>query len=182
MRKQTKLFIGLALLAGAGAFIAFKPQQNAPLETVPYVDLKQYMGTWYEIASFPQRFQKGCHCTKAEYSLNEAGYVEVKNTCRKNSPTGDQKGVTGKAFVADKETNAKLKVQFFWPLKGDYWILALAPNYSYAVVGTPNREYLWILSRQPEMAKQVYDDLRSQMQQKGFDVSKLQITDQSCNL
>ena len=106
--------------------------------------------------------------------------MEVKNTCRKNSPTGNPKGVTGKAFVTDKKTNAKLKVQFFWPFKGDYWVLALAPNYSYAVVGTPDRESLWILSRQPRLAKHVYDDLKNQMQQKGFDVSRLQLTDQSC--
>ena len=181
MRKQTWLFIGGALLAGAAAFIAFKPSRNKPLETVPFVDLKQYMGTWYEIASFPQRFQKGCHCTKAEYSLNAEGYVEVKNTCRKNSPTGDLKGITGKAFVVDKETNAKLKVQFFRPFKGDYWILELAPNYSYAVVGTPDRKYLWILSRGPKMNQEVYNNLVTRMQQKGFDISKLQITDQVCN-
>ena len=180
MKKQTKLLIGVALLAGVGIFMACKPKQNLPLETVPNVDLKKYSGTWYEIASFPQRFQKGCYCTKAEYTLNPEGYVEVKNTCRKNSPTGNPKGVTGKAFVTDKKTNAKLKVQFFWPFKGDYWVLALAPNYSYAVVGTPDRESLWILSRQPRLAKQVYEDLKNQMQQKGFDVSRLQLTDQSC--
>ena len=180
MRKQTGLLIGAAALASL-AFIILKPQKNALLETVPYVDLKKYMGTWYEIASFPQRFQKGCHCSKAEYVLNAEGYVEVKNSCRKNSPTGELKGVTGKAFVVDKQTNAKLEVQFFWPLKGDYWILELAPDYSYAVVGTPNRNYLWILSRQPQMEQNVYHELVSKMQQKGFDITRLEITDQSCN-
>ena len=138
------------------------------------------MGTWYEIASFPQRFQKGCHCSKAEYALHPEGYVEVKNTCRKNSPTGDQKGVTGKAFVADPETNAKLKVQFFWPFKGDYWIIDLAPDYSYAVVGEPSREYLWILSRNRQMDKKLYQEIVNRTAAKGFDVAKLQLTDQSC--
>lgn len=180
MRKQTKFLIGAALLTGAAAFVAFKKPENKPLATVPYVDLQKYTGTWYEIASFPQRFQKGCHCSKAEYKLHPEGYVEVSNSCRKNSPTCDLKAVTGKAFVVDKETNAKLKVQFFWPFKGDYWIIELAPDYSYAVVGEPSREYLWILSRTREMDKNLYQEIVSRTAAKGFDVSKLQITDQTC--
>ena len=180
MKRPTKILLGMAALAGGLAFMAFRPQ-NQPLETVPYVDLQKYMGTWYEIAAFPQRFQKGCHCTKAEYKLKPDGDVEVKNSCRKNSPTGEVKGATAKAWVVDKQTNAKLKVQFFWPFKGDYWIIDLAEDYSYAVVGAPNRDYLWILSRQKQMDKALYNKIVAGIQAKGFDISRLVLSDQSCD-
>lgn len=147
------------------------------LETVQYVDIEKYMGKWYEIASFPQSFQKGCSCTTADYDLMENGKVVVVNSC--NTPE-KRKVSTGKAWVTDEETNAKLKVQFFWPFSGKYWIIDLADDYSYAVVGHPNREYLWILSRTPKMDKQTYDGILERVTAKGFDTSKLTVTDQSC--
>lgn len=147
------------------------------LETVQYVDIEKYMGKWYEIASFPQSFQKGCSCTTADYELMENGKVVVVNSC--NTPE-KRKVSTGKAWVTDEETNAKLKVQFFWPFSGKYWIIDLADDYSYAVVGHPNREYLWILSRTPKMDKQTYDGILERVTAKGFDTSKLTVTDQSC--
>ncbi len=180
MNKHAKIWFGAAIVVAGLTFIACQAANYPPLETVPYVNLQKYTGTWYEIASFPQRFQKGCHCSQAEYGQNPDGYIEVRNSCRKDSPTGKLKAVTGKAFVADKQTNAKLKVQFFWPFKGDYWIIDLAEDYSYAVVGEPSREYLWILSRKPEMDKTLYQQIVNRAAAKGFDVSKLQITDQSC--
>ncbi|KAA9325378.1 lipocalin family protein [Adhaeribacter soli] len=179
MRTKRKVLFGAALLVTGLAVMALRPQ-NAPLETVPSVDLQKYMGTWYEIAAFPQRFQKGCQCTKAEYSLHPDGYVEVRNSCRKNGPDGKLKAITGKAFVADKTTNAKLKVQFFWPFKGDYWILDLAPDYSYAVVGAPDRESLWILARKPVMAEETYQQILGRIKEKNFDVSRLKLTNQEC--
>lgn len=148
------------------------------LETVQHVDVQKYMGKWYEIASFPQSFQKGCACTMAEYSLNDNGTVKVSNSCNVD---GKKKNSTGKAWVTDKNTNAKLKVQFFWPFSGKYWIIDLADDYSYAVVGHPNRKYLWILSRKRNMDKSLYDEIVARTAAKGFDVSKLNITDQSCH-
>ena len=88
------------------------------LQTVPYVDLNKYAGKWYEIASYPQRFQKGCHCTTAEYTLSDKGYVIVENRCKRDSVNGKQSYIKGKAFVEKNSGNAKLKVQFFWPFKG----------------------------------------------------------------
>jgi apolipoprotein D and lipocalin family protein len=88
-----------------------------PLDVVPQVDLSRYAGTWYEIASFPQRFQRGCEDTKAIYSLRADGTIEVLNSCFRKGKTDIAKG---KAWVADKATNAKLKVSFFWPFRGDY--------------------------------------------------------------
>jgi apolipoprotein D and lipocalin family protein len=163
------------LTARAGAL-----SQGRALETVPAVDLQKYMGKWYDIASFPQRFQKGCHCTTAEYELTDKGYVRVINSCRKDSPTGKITVAKGKAFVVEGSNNAKLKVQFFWPFRGDYWIIDLAQDYSYAVVGAPDRKYLWILSRTTKIDEGLYQDIVNRIAQKGFDISKLQRTDQSC--
>ncbi len=147
------------------------------LETVRKVDVQRYMGKSYEIASFPQSFQKGCSCTMAEYSLNDNGTVKVINSCKVD---GKKKTSVGKAWVTDKKTNAKLKVQFFWPFSGKYWIIDLANDYSYAVVGHPNRKYLWILSRTPDIDGQLYNEIVARTAAKGFDVSKLNVTQQIC--
>lgn len=149
---------------------------SAELQTVPFVDVAKYAGKWYEIASFPQRFQKGCHCTTAEYTLSEKGYLIVENRCNRNSVDGPESYIRGKAFVQKDTGNAKLKVQFFWPFRAKYWIIDLAPDYSYAVVGHPNRKYLWILSRTPQMNDETYRAIRSHIEEKGFDLSLLQKT------
>lgn len=151
------------------------------LETVPEVDLSKYAGKWYEIASFPQRFQKGCLCTTATYSLHEKGYVVVENRCRRDSIHGEESYIKGKAFVVPNSGNAKLKVQFFWPFRGKYWIIDLADDYSYAVVGHPNRKDLWILSRTPTPNPDLYKEILARTAAKGFDLDKLQTTDQSCD-
>jgi apolipoprotein D and lipocalin family protein len=148
------------------------------LQTVPNVDLKKYCGKWYEIASFPQPFQKGCHCTTAEYTLTDKDYVIVENRCNKDSVTGKQSYIKGKAFIEKNTGNAKLLVQFFWPFKGKYWIIDLADDYSYAVVGHPNRNYLWILSREPKMKEEIYLQILSRIKDKGFDLSKIKKTEQ----
>jgi apolipoprotein D and lipocalin family protein len=148
------------------------------LETVPFVDLKKYAGKWYEIASFPQRFQKGCNCTTAEYTLTDKDYVIVENRCNRDSINGKPSYIKGKAFVVEKSGNAKLEVQFFWPFKGKYWIIDLADDYSYAVVGHPNRKYLWILSRTSTINDTTYQQIISRIEEKGFDISKIKITRQ----
>jgi len=148
------------------------------LETVPNVDLNKYAGKWYEIASYPQRFQKGCHCTTANYTLSDKGYVIVENACNRDSVNGIQTYIKGKAFVEKNSGNAKLKVQFFWPFKGKYWIIDLADDYSYAVVSHPNKKYLWILSRTSKMDATIYQQILSRLKTKGFDLSKIQTTTQ----
>jgi apolipoprotein D and lipocalin family protein len=151
------------------------------LETVSHVDLQKYLGKWYEIASYPQRFQKGCHCTTAEYTLSEKGYVIVENRCKKDSITGKEISIRGKAFVVDGTNNSKLKVQFFWPFKGQYWIIDLADDYSYSVVSHPSIKYLWILSRTPKMDPEIYQGILSRLKQKGFDLANLMVTKQALN-
>jgi apolipoprotein D and lipocalin family protein len=154
--------------------------EDNPLATVPSVDLVKYMGKWFEISAFPQSFEKGCHCTVAEYSMTDKGYVKVVNTCRKGSADGKAKAANGKAFVVEGSNNAKLRVQFLWPFRGNYWIIDLADDYTYAVVGDPSRKYLWILSRTPQMEPGLYREIVGRAANKGFDVSKLQMTDQTC--
>jgi apolipoprotein D and lipocalin family protein len=140
------------------------------LEVVPHVELEKYLGKWFEIAHLPARFQEGCTDTTATYTLSEDGNISVLNECRRN---GKVKLAKGKAKVVDKNSGAKLKVTFFWPFYGDYWIIDLGKDYNYAVVGTPNRKYLWILSRTPQMADKLFSQLIESAKSKGFDVSKL---------
>jgi apolipoprotein D and lipocalin family protein len=105
------------------------------LKTVEHVDVKRYMGAWFEIAKLPQRFEKGLVGIKASYTLLPDGKVEVLNSGYKEDFNGKMKTIKGKAWVADTATNAKLKVSFFWPFTGNYWIIELGKDYEYAVVG-----------------------------------------------
>ena len=166
-------FIGLTGLYARDAGIQ-------AVRTVDKVDLGRYMGKWFEIAAFPQKFQKGCHCTTAEYEMTDKGYVRVINTCRKGGPDGEVSRAKGKAFVVKGSGNAKLRVQFFWPFRGNYWIIDLAEDYTYAVVGDPSRKYLWILSRTPAMDPALYDEIVRRIEVQGFDTTKLVKADQSC--
>lgn len=177
-----KSFWGRVSLSGVVLILAlmlgfFSCRTEKELPVVASVDLTKYAGKWYEIASFPQKFQQGCSCTTAEYTVLPNGNVQVKNNCMKD---GKLTGITGKAFVSGGN-NAKLKVQFFWPFKGDYYIIDLAPDYSYALVGHPNRDYLWVLSRTPKMEEAVYAQLLKKAGELGFDTSRLVKTVQSCN-
>jgi apolipoprotein D and lipocalin family protein len=155
-----------------------EPVKEQILQTVSKVDQERYSGKWYEIASFPQRFQKGCHSTTAAYTLSNKGYLIVENCCNRNSVNGKQSYIRGRAFVDKNSGNVKLKVQFFWPLRAKYWIIDLADDYSYAVVSHPNKKYLWILSRTPKMNEQTYGQILGRLKEKGFDLSKLKLTPQ----
>jgi|MudIll2142460700_1097286.scaffolds.fasta_scaffold00140_9 apolipoprotein D and lipocalin family protein len=153
-------------------------QTSTPLPVVPYVDLSRYTGVWYEIARYPHTFQEGCVGSKATYVLRDDGKISVLNECYDKSFSGKIRSAKGKAWIVDKETNAKLKVSFFWPFAGDYWIIDLGKNYEYAVIGHPNREYLWILSRTREMEGELYEAILSRLKDNHYDTSKLIKTDQ----
>ena len=135
-----------------------------------HVELEKYLGKWYEIAHLPARFQKDCTDTTATYTLSKDGNIVVLNECIRN---GRVKRAKGKAKVVDKNTGAKLKVTFVWPFSADYWIIDLGKEYDYAVVGTPNRKYLWILSRTPQMEDRLFSQLIESVKSKGFDVNNL---------
>ena len=164
------------VFAASGA--ACSGEKHAPMQVVSNVDLGRYAGTWYEIARYPNRFQRDCvGDVTATYELRDDGKVRVLNACREEN--GELKTAEGTARVVDPATNARLEVSFFWPFSGDYWIISLGPNYEYAVVGEPSREYLWILSRTPRMDEATYDVLLQRIAKQGYDTSKLVRTPQS---
>ena len=148
----------------------------APLPTVDHVDLSRYAGTWYEIASYPKWFQRGCVATQATYALRPNGQVEVLNACREERLDGKVRQAKGKAWVVDKATNAKLKVQFFWPFRGDYWIVALDPEYRWTVVGDPARASCWILSRTRTLDDGTFAAIVDRVRALGFEPERLRRT------
>ena len=167
----------LAILMFTGLATVALEARKDELEVVQSVDLTRYIGRWYEIARLPNSFQKKCADTvTANYTMREDGKIEVINRCRKAS--GEYTTAKGKAKIVDKKTNAKLKVTFFWPIYGDYWILDLGPNYEYAVVGEPGRKYLWILSRSPRMDEALFQQLLQKMAAKGFNTEMMIRTSQ----
>jgi len=165
------IFLITFLTFTAFAAVALEGRKDE-LEVVQSVDLSRYVGRWYEISRLPNGFQKKCaDMVTADYTMRADGKIEVINRCRKAS--GEYATAKGKAKIVDKKTNAKLKVTFFWPFYGDYWILDLGPNYEYAVVGEPGRKYLWILSRSPRMDEALYQQLLGKMAAQGFNTEMM---------
>lgn len=164
----------LAVLSGACAGTTTAREGLPALQTVERVELPRYLGTWYEIASYPQRFQAGCTATTASYSLRDDGEIAVLNRCRKGGLDGELDEANGRARVVDETSNAKLEVSFFGPFWGDYWIIDLdEEGYQYAVVGHPGRDYLWILSREPQLDAAVYDGILARLKEQHYDTSRL---------
>jgi apolipoprotein D and lipocalin family protein len=111
--------------------------------------------------------------------LRGDGKIDVVNSCRK--PSGGTKSVHGAAKIVDPVSNAKLKVTFFWPFSGDYWVVALGKNYEYAVVGEPSRRYLWVLSRTPHLDPEIYRGILHRVEQLGYVPTRLVETRQSAS-
>lgn len=171
-----------ALLAAALWALPSGPgcaQRPPPPAVAHDVDLARYAGRWYEIASFPQWFQRGCVATRATYTLRADGRLDVVNECRDETFDGEIRRANGVAWPVDPEASlAKLKVQFIWPFSGDYWIIDLDPEYRFAAVGSPSRKYLWILSRTPTMDPGTYEALLRRVASKGYDLGRLRVTPQ----
>lgn len=173
LKRSAMILLGFAVLGS----VAIAAPANKP-QTVSQVDLNRYLGTWYEVARFPMYFQRKCASDiTATYGLQTNGKVSVLNQCRKAN--GENIASQGEATPIDK-SNSKLKISFLpqglrWiPFtKGDYWILKLDDNYQTALVGAPNRKYLWILSRTTHLDEQTYQQYLETAKQQGFDTSKL---------
>lgn len=168
----------LLLILGAmwPAALASQAKPQPPMQVVPSVDLNRYAGKWYEIARLPNRFQRHCASdTSASYTLRPDGKIAVVNACRASD--GRMKTAKGTARLAgNKEPNTKLKVTFFWPFYGNYWIIDLDPDYRWAVVGEPSRKYLWVLSREPRLDDTLYRQILDRAKQKGYDLAPLMKT------
>jgi apolipoprotein D and lipocalin family protein len=161
-----------ALLALPLPLLAEVRNPSVPMTVVDAVDLNRYLGTWYEIARFPNKFERGCQAVTATYSLNTDNTINVANSCTKNGAT---KVANGKAWVED---TAKLKVTFVPWLgsiaAGDYWIMDLKSDYSMAVVGAPSGGFGWILARKPKLGKADLDRALKALQKNGYDTAQLE--------
>jgi apolipoprotein D and lipocalin family protein len=168
-------FAGLtavASLAACSTLISRHPVGNASVpEPRKSVELQRYLGRWYEIARYEQGFQKGCEGVTADYSLRPDSTIGVINRCRKAG--GKLSEARGRAKVVDARTNAKLKVSFFGPFYGDYWVLDHADDYSWSIVGEPSGRYLWILNREPTPGAVEVQKLIDRVARLGYDTSML---------
>lgn len=166
--------VGLAL-----TLVLATVQDSPPVRTVDRVDLDRYVGDWFEIARYPNRFQDQCAGdVRARYARRQDGRIDVTNSCRKED--GSLNEASGVARVVDPKTSAKLEVRFApawlsWlpSVWGDYWILGLAPDYSWAVVGSPDRKYLWILARSASLDDETYNRALQVATVNRFDASRL---------
>nr|WP_321487626.1 lipocalin family protein [uncultured Draconibacterium sp.] len=141
---------------------------------VKELDLQKYLGTWYEIARYDHRFERDLVGVTANYSIRPDGKIKVVNSGYKNTLDGEYSEAIGKAKIPDPENEpAKLKVSFFWIFYGDYYVLELDKDYQWAVIGSSTDKYLWILSRTPQMAPEIYTDLLKRIADRGYDTSAL---------
>lgn len=143
------------------------------LDTVVEFDINKYMGKWYEIERIPNAFEKGLEENTAFYSLAEDGNVIVINEGRLIDDKTKIKQVKGKAWVPDSKEPGKLKVSFFWPFSGDYWILKVDKDYTYALVGGPTGEFLWILARERDIDREIIQELKDFAGKLGFPVKDM---------
>ncbi|OSP54393.1 lipocalin family protein [Pseudoruegeria sp. SK021] len=174
--------IPFAALLTAGFLSACAAFQSPPVSntTVPEprtpVDLDRYLGAWYEQARFDHSFERGCSDVSAEYALRDDGKISVLNSCVKD---GKPKVTEGVATLADPGDSTKLKVSFFGPFKGDYWILDHAEDYAWSIVGEPSGRYLWILTRDKVISPETFDALAARAQGMGYSLEGLIRVDQS---
>ncbi len=173
MKKTMLLLIATSFLTAAFA-------QKVPT-VVSTVDLNRYMGKWYEIARLPNYFERKLKCTSATYSKRDDGKITVLNECNYISDPAKTTSSKGVAWIPDKKSPAKLKVQFFWPFSGDYWIMYLDNDYRYVLVGDPDNKYLWILSREKKMDETTYNMLLQKAIDNGYDVKPIIRVEQNCN-
>ena len=178
MKKRTLGFavagFGAVGLTGAALIRTFArhPVGNAAVpQPAKRVQIERYLGRWYEIARYEQWFEKGCQGVTADYSLKGDGNIGVRNRCRK--PGGRIDETRGIAKIVDHTTNAKLKVSFFRPFYGDYWVLDHATDYSWAIVGEPSGRYLWLLAREAVPSAALVNELMRRAQAMGYDTSML---------
>ncbi|HLO21686.1 MAG TPA: lipocalin family protein [Sphingomicrobium sp.] len=178
MRNSNKALISAGVVTVAlAAFTASWLRARHPVgnphvpEPVKAVDLQRYLGRWYETARYDQRFERGCVAATADYALRPDGKIDVMNRCRKRNGKFDE--AHGIAKIVDSDTKAKLKVSFFGPFYGNYWVLDHADDYSWSIVGESSGRYLWILSREPNPSEQQVRELVNRVSAIGYDTSML---------
>jgi apolipoprotein D and lipocalin family protein len=167
LRKSLLTLSGAVLLAGC--------QAGSPaLETVDYVDLDRFMGDWYVIANIPTFVERGAHNAVESYQLDEDGTIATTFTFRKEAFDGPEKRYHPRGFVRNTESNAEWDMQFIWPIKGDYRVIYLADDYSTTIIGRNKRDYVWLMSRSPELSENEYRKAVQFIAGAGYDTSDLQ--------
>jgi lipocalin len=172
MKKPTLILFLIMIFSAAQS-------QKSP-SVVSSVDLNRYKGTWYEIARLPNFFERKLKCTSATYTLRDDGRITVLNKGFYLSDPKKSTSSKGIAWIPDKKAPAKLKVQFFWPFSGDYWIMELDKEYRYVLVGDPSAKYLWILAREKKMDEATYKMLLQKAIDNGYDVRTIIRVEQDC--
>ncbi len=173
----------IVCIVGCAGLIGLSAQQSVDVQVVADIDVERYMGLWYAIASIPTSFEQQCvQGTTAEYTLLENGRIEVKNTCY--DAEGQLDVAQGQAWLPDATEPSKLKVSFvrflgLWWFGAPYWVIDLAADYSYAVVGHPTRTYGWILSRTPTLPSDVLEGIFARLEQQGYRRDQFRTIDQS---
>ncbi len=170
--KCTKTIFFILLLAAL--VVAGCKNQNSAIMNQPGIeqfDLQRYLGQWYEIARYDHRFERGLEGVTATYSLRDDGKIKVVNAGYKNSLDGKYKEAVGKAKTTD--VPGKLKVSFFWFFYADYIILELDDDYQWALIGSSSDNYLWILSRTPQLDERTKEHILAKARARGYDTSKL---------
>jgi len=170
--KNAFLLLPLFLLAACGG-PPVNRDGSVALTTVDSVDTARYLGRWYEVARFPNSFEKNCEGVTADYGARSDGLISVVNTCREGAPDGKARAAKGRARVVDQATRAKLEVSFFGPFWGDYWVIGLADDYSLALVGEPSGRYLWVLSRTPTISDDVKAKALNDLKALGYNTDAL---------
>jgi apolipoprotein D and lipocalin family protein len=177
-RVFSRALVLLAAFAVSGC-VSTLPSRQAPVPApAKSVDLARYQGKWFELARYEASFQRGCEGVTAEYTPLADGTVRVVNRCRQGSVNGMERSAEALARVVPGTGNAQLKVTFFWPFEGDYWVLDRADDYSWAIIGEPSGQYLWLLSRKAVVPERDYQRLVSRAAGLGYDVSLLRRTAQ----
>ena len=178
MKKYSKILYALPMVAALLAHSSCQTNKHVSINTstVKVLDIPRFMGKWYEIARYDHTFEKGMSHVTAEYSLEPNGKIRVINRGIKN---GKPKEIVGKAKQPDPvEYPGRLKVSFFLWFYSDYYILELDKDYQYALIGSSSDKYLWILSRIPELPKDILDKLLANIKQRGYDLSRLVYVEQ----
>ena len=167
--KTRNLFI-----AATGVLMLTACQSRPPLETVDYVDLERFMGDWYVIANIPTFIERDAHNAVENYRLEEDGSIATTFTFRAGSFDGKLKTYSPRGFVVDTESNAVWGMQFVWPFKGDYRVIHLDSDYNTTVIGRNKLDYVWLMSRQPELSREDYDRAVEAIRAAGYDIARLQ--------
>tara|TARA_A100001011_G_scaffold400888_1_gene520755 strand:+ start:61384 stop:61902 length:519 start_codon:yes stop_codon:yes gene_type:complete len=169
MKRILSIFLFFNLLTNCNG------QQMEDLKPVKNVDIQRFMGKWYVIAIIPNWIEKNPYNSIEEYSLNEKGYIDVKYTFNQDGFDGKKRILKQKAFIKNLETKSEWEIQPFWPLRFPYYIIDLDENYSYTVIGYPNRKLLWIMSREKTISNENFKLIDQNLLNQGYDLNYIKI-------